>query len=134
MEPIKAERIFIPELSWRFSLHSNAGFLGFLLLSPFALIIGGISGYYGGWLDSFLQMVTDAIRTVPQVPLFMALAAFLPQEWSAEAVFFVIATILGFIGWPTLARRIRTHVLSERSQDYILAPQTLRCFFRTHFS
>ena len=53
----------------------------------------------------------------------MALAAFLPQEWSAEAVFFVISSILGLIGWPTLARRIRTHLLSERSQDYVLAAQ-----------
>ena len=84
----------------------KCGVVGVFIAFVLALIIGGISGYYGGWLDSFLQMITDAIRTVPQVPLFMALAAFLPQEWSAEAVFFVIATILGFIGWPTLARRL----------------------------
>ena len=88
-----------------------------------ALIIGGIAGYFGGWIDSLLQMITDAIRTVPPIPLFMALAAFMPDEWSSETRFFFIATILGLIGWPTLARRIRTHLLTERSQEYVLAAE-----------
>ena len=101
----------------------KCGVMGVLIAFVLALVIGGISGYYGGWIDQILQMITDAIRTVPPLPLFMALAAFLPQEWSAEAVFFVISSILGLIGWPTLARRIRTHLLSERSQDYVLAAQ-----------
>jgi len=101
----------------------KCGALGVFIAFVLALIIGGISGYYGGWIDSTLQMITDAIRTVPPLPLFMALAAFLPQEWSAEAVFFVISSILGLIGWPTLARRIRTHLLSERSQEYVLAAE-----------
>jgi peptide/nickel transport system permease protein len=93
--------------------------IGFIL----ALIIGGVSGYYGGWLDSVLQMITDAVRTVPAIPLFMALAAFIPDEWSAELRFAFISIILGLIGWPTLARRVRTHLLTERSQDYVLAAQ-----------
>ncbi|NNF79056.1 MAG: ABC transporter permease, partial [Rhizobiales bacterium] len=88
-----------------------------------ALIIGGASGYFGGWLDGAIQMVTDAIRTVPAIPLFMALAAFLPDDWSAEMRFFFISIILGCIGWPTLARRVRTHLLVERNQDYVLAAQ-----------
>lgn len=93
--------------------------IGFIL----ALIIGGVSGYYGGWLDSVLQMITDAVRTVPAIPLFMALAAFIPDEWSSELRFAFISIILGLIGWPTLARRVRTHLLTERSQDYVLAAQ-----------
>lgn len=94
-------------------------FISFLL----ALIIGGISGYYGGWIDSILQMITDAVRTVPAIPLFMAIAAFIPQTWTAETRFFFISLILGLIGWPTLARRVRTHLLSERNQEYVLAAQ-----------
>ena len=101
----------------------KCGALGVFIAFVLALVIGGISGFYGGWIDSILQMITDAIRTVPPLPLFMALAAFLPQEWSAEAVFFIISSILGLIGWPTLARRIRTHLLSERSQEYVLAAE-----------
>ena len=68
-------------------------------------------------------MLTDAIRTIPAIPLFMALAAFMPAEWSAERRFFFIATILGLISWPTLARRVRTHLLTERNQEYVLAAQ-----------
>ncbi|MBX2883702.1 MAG: ABC transporter permease [Granulosicoccus sp.] len=99
------------------------GTLGVLISFVLALIIGGVAGYFGGWIDSVLQMITDAIRTVPPIPLFMALAAFMPDEWSSETRFFFIATILGLIGWPTLARRIRTHLLTERSQEYVLAAE-----------
>ena len=97
------------------------GTIGVFLAFVLALIIGGISGFYGGWIDSFIQMVTDAVRTIPAIPLFMALAAFIPDTWSAEERFFFISIILGFIGWPTLARRVRTHLLTERNQEYVLA-------------
>jgi len=99
------------------------GTLGVFISFVLSLIIGGVSGYYGGWIDSLLQMFTDAIRTVPPIPLFMCLAAFAPQEWSSELRFFFISCLLGLISWPTLARRVRTHLLSERSQEYILAAQ-----------
>jgi peptide/nickel transport system permease protein len=99
------------------------GTIGVFIAFVLALIIGGISGYYGGWTDSVLQMVTDAVRTIPAIPLFMAFAAFIPDTWSAEMRFFFISIILGFIGWPTLARRVRTHLLSERNQEYVLAAQ-----------
>lgn len=99
------------------------GTIGVFIAFVLALIIGGISGYYGGWVDSVIQMVTDAVRTIPAIPLFMALAAFIPDTWSAEERFFFISIILGFIGWPTLARRVRTHLLTERNQEYVLAAQ-----------
>ena len=63
----------------------KCGVVGVFIAFVLALVIGGISGYYGGWIDQFLQMITDAIRTIPQIPLFMALAAFLPQEWSCRS-------------------------------------------------
>lgn len=97
------------------------GTLGVLISFALALIIGGVAGFYGGVVDGILQMITDAIRTVPAIPLFMALAAFVPDTWSAETRFFFISIILGLIGWPTLARRVRTHILVERNQDYVLA-------------
>jgi peptide/nickel transport system permease protein len=99
------------------------GTIGVVIAFVLALVIGGVSGYYGGWIDGVLQMITDAVRTVPAIPLFMALAAFVPDEWSAEARFLFISCILGLIGWPTLARRVRTHLLTERSQEYVLAAQ-----------
>lgn len=99
------------------------GTLGVLISFVLALVIGGVAGYFAGWIDSVLQMVTDAIRTVPSIPLFMALAAFMPDHWSSETRFFFISIILGLIGWPTLARRIRTHLLTERTQEYVLAAE-----------
>ncbi len=99
------------------------GTLGVFISFVLALIIGGVAGYFGGWIDSVLQMITDAIRTVPSIPLFMALAAFMPDHWSSETRFFFISIILGLIGWPTLARRIRTHLLTERTQEYVLAAE-----------
>ncbi|MBT5294660.1 MAG: ABC transporter permease [Octadecabacter sp.] len=99
------------------------GTLGVLISFVLALIIGGVSGYYGGRLDSVIQMVTDAVRTIPAIPLVMSVAAFVPTEWTSEQRFFMIAIILGLIGWPTLARRVRTHLLTERNQEYVLAAQ-----------
>ncbi len=99
------------------------GTIGVLIAFVLALIIGGVAGYYGGWIDSILQMITDAVRTIPAIPLFMAIAAFIPAEISSEGRFLIISIILGFIGWPTLARRVRTHLLTERNQEYVLAAQ-----------
>ncbi len=99
------------------------GTIGVFIAFVLALMIGGVSGYYGGWIDSVLQMITDAVRTIPTIPLFMALAAFIPETWSAETRFLFISIILGFVGWPTLARRVRTHLLTERNQEYVLAAQ-----------
>ena len=58
----------------------QVGTIGVLIAFVLALIIGGVSGYYGGWIDSVIQMITDAFRTVPAIPLFMAVAAFMPPE------------------------------------------------------
>lgn len=99
----------------------QVGTLGVLISFVLALAIGGVAGYYGGMIDSVIQMITDAVRTIPSIPLFMAIAAFIPAEWSAETRFFVITAILGLVGWPTLARRVRTHLLTERNQEYVLA-------------
>ncbi len=101
----------------------QVGTLGVLISFVLALVIGGVAGYYGGMIDSVIQMITDAVRTIPSIPLFMAIAAFIPPEWSAETRFFVITAILGLVGWPTLARRVRTHLLTERNQEYVLAAQ-----------
>jgi peptide/nickel transport system permease protein len=99
------------------------GTIGVFIAFVLALMIGGVSGYYGGKIDSVLQMITDAVRTIPTIPLFMALAAFIPDTWSSEMRFMFISIILGFVGWPTLARRVRTHLLTERNQEYVLAAQ-----------
>ena len=118
----------------------QVGTIGVVIAFVLALIIGGVAGYYGGWIDSVVQMVTDAVRVVPVIPLFMAISAIIAAEgsrigfgdWtlidlgpglSSEGRFFIISIILGLVGWPTLARRVRTHLLTERNQEYVLAAQ-----------
>lgn len=101
----------------------SVGIIGVLVAFVLALIIGGIAGYAGGWIDYGIQRVTEIIRVVPVIPLFMGLTAAFPQNWSNIQVYFAMTLVLGFVGWPTLARRIRGHLLSQRNEDYVLAAE-----------
>ena len=99
----------------------SIGVIGVILSFILALIIGGIAGYFGGLIDQFIQRTTEIVRVVPVIPLFMGLAAAFPKDWSNIQVYFAITIVLGLIGWPTLARRIRGHLLSQKNEDYVLA-------------
>ncbi|CUH83949.1 ABC transporter permease [Thalassovita mediterranea] len=99
----------------------SIGVLGVMISFVLALIIGGVAGYAGGVLDSVIQRVTEVIRVVPIIPLYMGLAAAMPKEWSTTQVYFAMTLILGLFGWPTLARRIRSQLLSIRNEDYVVA-------------
>jgi len=99
----------------------SIGIIGVLISFFLALIIGGVAGYLGGWIDSVIQRATEIVRVVPVIPLFMGLAAAFPKEWSNVQVYFAITVVLGLLGWPTLARRIRGHLLSQRNEDYVVA-------------
>ncbi|MCP5149269.1 MAG: ABC transporter permease [Ectothiorhodospiraceae bacterium] len=99
----------------------SIGVLGVLVAFVLALVIGGVAGYYGGWIDMTIQGFTDVVRVIPVIPLYMALASTFPKEWTNVQIYFAMTLVLGLFGWPTLARRIRTHLLSAREEDYILA-------------
>ena len=99
------------------------GVTGVFIAFVMGLILGGMAGYLGGQVDFFIQRTIELIRSVPDIPLFMGLAAALPKEWPPEQVYFMITLILGFLGWTTLARRIRGKLLSLRKEDYVIAAQ-----------
>jgi peptide/nickel transport system permease protein len=101
----------------------SIGLLGVALSFVIALIIGGIAGYYGGLLDDAIQRLTEIVRVVPAIPLFMGLTAAFPQDWSNQQVYFAMTLVFGLLGWTTLARRVRSHILSERKEDYVLAAE-----------
>ena len=101
----------------------SIGVIGVLISFVLALIIGGLSGYLGGWIDYGIQRATEIVRVVPVIPLYMGLAATFPKEWSNITVYFMMTVILGMVGWPTLARRIRGHLLAQRNEDYVLAAE-----------
>jgi peptide/nickel transport system permease protein len=99
------------------------GVTGVFIAFVMGLLMGGMAGYLGGQVDFFTQRLIELIRSVPDIPLFMGLAAALPKEWPPEKVYFMITLILGFLGWTTLARRIRGKLLSLRNEDYVIAAQ-----------
>jgi peptide/nickel transport system permease protein len=99
----------------------SIGVLGVLLAFVLALVIGGISGYAGGWVDEVLQRATEVVRVIPVIPLFMGLAAAFPKEWTSEQVYFAMTLILALVGWTTLARRVRGQLLALRKEDFVLA-------------
>ncbi|MDG1205422.1 MAG: ABC transporter permease [Pseudomonadales bacterium] len=101
----------------------SIGVIGVVLSFVLALIIGGVAGYFGGIIDSVIQRATEIVRVVPVIPLFMGLAAAFPKDWSSTQVYFAMTIVLGLLGWPTLARRIRGHLLSQKNEDYVLAAE-----------
>ncbi|HIP71684.1 MAG TPA: ABC transporter permease [Anaerolineae bacterium] len=99
----------------------SIGVLGVLISFFLALFIGGVAGYAGGWLDYGIQRFTEIIRVIPIIPLYMGLAAAFPRDWSSTQVYFAMTLIIGLVGWPTLARRIRGQLLTLRNEDYVMA-------------
>jgi peptide/nickel transport system permease protein len=97
------------------------GVVGLVISFFLGLIIGGISGFFGGTIDDFIQRFIEFIRSIPTLPLWMALAAALPRDWSPERVYFTITILLGLLGWTHLARRVRGKLLSLREEDFVVA-------------
>ncbi len=97
------------------------GVVGLFISFFLGLIIGGVSGFFGGWVDDAIQRFIEFIRSIPTLPLWMSIAAALPKEWSPEQVYFTITILLGLLGWTHLARRVRGKLLSLREEDFVVA-------------
>ena len=94
-------------------------------LGVLGITIGGLAGYYGGWVDVVVQRIIEVLQSIPSIPLWLALAAILPVTWSPLLVYFGITVILGLLDWTGLARAVRSKLLSLREEDYVLASQLL---------
>lgn len=101
----------------------SIGFVGVLLSFIIGVLLGGISGYFGGILDEIIQRIIDFLLSIPALPFWMALAASLPRDWSVTKTYFAITVILSIIGWSGLARVVRGKLLALREEDYSLAAQ-----------
>lgn len=97
------------------------GLIGIILSFTMGLTLGGLAGFYGGWIDSSVQRVTEIIRSFPELPLWMALSALLPLNWSPLWIFFGITLILAMLDWTGLARAVRSKILALREEDYTTA-------------
>jgi peptide/nickel transport system permease protein len=101
----------------------SVGVAGVVISFILGMLIGGASGYFGGWLDFFVQRLIELIMSIPTLPLWMTLAAIVPREWNAIQSYFAITVLLGLLGWTGLARDIRSKLISLREEDYIIASQ-----------
>jgi len=97
------------------------GLVGVTLSFVFGLVIGVVSGYYGGWIDNLIQRGIEILRSFPSIPLWMALAAALPSSWSPLEIYMGITVVLSFVGWTGLARQVRGKILSLREEDFATA-------------
>jgi peptide/nickel transport system permease protein len=99
----------------------TVGLLGITISFVLGIVLGGLSGYYGGWIDSLVQRTIEVIRSFPELPLWMALSAALPITWPPLWIYFGITLILGLIDWTGLARAVRSKVLALREEDFATA-------------
>jgi len=100
------------------------GLLGQIMTLFFGMVLGAMSGFYGGWVDQLIQRTTEFLSSFPDIPLFMALAAAIPSFWSPLAVYFMLTVILSFVRWGGLARQVRGLILSLREREYALAAKS----------
>ena len=101
------------------------GILGVAMSFVLGIVIGGMAGYYGGWIDAVVQRIIEVLQSIPSIPLWMALAAIMPVTWSPLLVYAGITIILGMLDWTGLARAVRSKLLALREEDYVQAAQIL---------
>ena len=99
----------------------SIGLVGVFLSLILGIVLGGISGYFGGLADNLIQRVIEFIRSIPSIPLWMGLSAALPPTWPVIRVYFGITVILSLIGWTGMARVVRGRFLALREEDFVLA-------------
>jgi peptide/nickel transport system permease protein len=103
----------------------SVGFIGLLGTFALGMVLGGISGYAGGRVDDLIQRFIEILQSFPQLPLWIALAAILPGDWSSLAIYFSITLLLSLLNWTGLARVVRGKILALREEDYAVAARLL---------
>ena len=101
------------------------GLIGITISFLLGIMIGGIAGYYGGWIDNLIQRFIEVVRSFPEIPLWMSLSAILPVTWPPLWIYFGITIILGLLDWPGLARAVRSKLLALREEDFCTAAQLM---------
>ena len=97
------------------------GLIGVALTFFVGILLGGLAGYYGGWVDNLVQRQIEILMAIPQLPLWMALSAALPAHWPPLRIYFGVTLILSLMGWTGLARVVRGKFLSLRDEDFVVA-------------
>lgn len=99
----------------------SIGLLGVGISLFLGILLGGISGWYGGWIDTAIQRVIEFLRSIPTIPLWMGMAAAVPTEWPPLWVYFMITLIVSLLAWTSLAREVRGKFMALRNEDFVVA-------------
>ncbi|MEM6944843.1 MAG: ABC transporter permease [Pseudomonadota bacterium] len=106
-------------------LSMTIGLIGVAVSFAIGLVLGGAAGYFGGWVDAAVSRAIEIFRSLPELPMWLALSAAVPVSWSPVSVFFIISVILGLLDWPGLARAVRSKFLALREEDYVRAAELM---------
>lgn len=101
----------------------SIGLAGVTFSLMLGILLGGISGLYGGLVDTLIQRLIEIVRSIPTIPLWMGLAAALPNTWSVTQVYFAITLIISLVSWTELARVVRGRFLALREEDFVIAAE-----------
>ena len=104
-------------------LSLTIGLLGVFLALLLGILLGGISGYFGGTPDLLIQRLIETLRSIPTLPLWLALSVALPDHWSIPQRFLAITVVLSIVGWADLAREVRGKFMSLREEDFVRAAE-----------
>ncbi|HEY4202330.1 MAG TPA: ABC transporter permease [Devosiaceae bacterium] len=99
----------------------SIGLVGVAISLVLGVILGSLSGFYGGWVDTLVQRIIEVISAMPTIPLWLGLAAAIPLTWPPLQVYFIITLIVSLLGWTSLAREVRGRFLSLRDDDFVTA-------------
>ena len=102
-------------------LSLSIGLVGVILSMTIGIVLGGVSGYFGGIVDTAIQRLIEVLISIPGIPLWLTMAAALPQDWTVIKVYFAITIILSLIGWTGMARVVRGRFLALRTEDFVTA-------------
>jgi peptide/nickel transport system permease protein len=105
----------------------SLGLVGVLFSVVLGILLGGLSGYYGGKIDWVIQRLIEYILSLPTIPIWLALAAALPRNWSPELQYFAICVIISLVGWTELARVVRGRFLAMRGEVFVTAARLDGC-------
>ncbi len=103
----------------------TVGIIGIIISFGIGILVGGVSGYYGGLIDNLLQRVIEVLLSFPRLPILLALATVIPASWPSSWVYLGIVAVLAIIGWAGLARVIRGQVLAISGVEYVSAAQAI---------
>ena len=100
------------------------GFIVIIIETVIGVIFGGISGYFGGWVDNLIMRIVDIFYCIPSTPLIIILGAAMDgMRVDPQIRMLYLMLILGFLGWPGIARLVRGQILSLREQEFMTATE-----------